>query len=303
MTVMNNKLRIAFIGCVESSFRALSTLLHMDCVEVCAVVTRKESKINSDFVDLSCLCIEKKIPHHFENPQERQSTYKFLNSFELDVIYCFGWSYLLKKETLEMTQHGVIGFHPAKLPANRGRHPLIWALALGLEETASTFFKMDEGADSGPILSQRTINIEKSDNATTLYSKVLAVADKQIVEFTQELYKGTARFYEQSHEKANYWRKRSRKDGLIDWRMTASSIHNLIRSLASPYPGAEFVVNEKPFTVMDSTPVFNTYPENIEPGKVLSIKEKDLLVKCAGQDAIWLRDLDLNTLNEIGKYL
>ena len=303
MTLMNKKLRIAFIGCVESSFRALNTLINMDCVEICAVVTRKNSKVNSDFVDLSSLCKEEKIPYHFENPQEREDTYQFLKSFELDVIYCFGWSYLLKKETLELTEFGVIGFHPAKLPANRGRHPLIWALSLGLEETASTFFKMDEGADSGPILCQRPIIIEKHDNATSLYEKVLAVANQQIVEFTQELHQGTARFHEQNHEKANYWRKRSRKDGLIDWRMTANAVHNLIRSLASPYPGAEFTVNEKLFSVMDSAPVLDIYPENIEPGKVLSIKKNALLVKCAGRDAIWLYDLDPNVLNEIGEYL
>ena len=303
MTSVNKKLRIAFIGCVESSFRALNTLINMNCVEVCAVVTRQDSKVNSDFVDLSSLCEEEDIPYYFENPQEREGTYRFLKGFELDVIYCFGWSYLLKKETLELTEHGVIGFHPAKLPANRGRHPLIWALSLGLEVTASTFFKMDEGADSGPILSQRTINIEKCDNATSLYNKVLAVADDQIVEFTQELHNGTARFYEQNHEKANYWRKRGRKDGLIDWRMTANAVHNLIRSLASPYPGAEFAVNEKLFTVMDSTPVFDSYPENIEPGKVLSIKENGLLVKCAGRGAIWLHELDPNALDEIGEYL
>lgn len=303
MTSMNKKLRIAFIGCVESSLRALNTLVNMDCVEVCGVVTKKDSKVNSDFVDLSSLCEEKNIPYYFESPQERQGTYQFLKSFELDVIYCFGWSYLLKKETLELTEHGVIGFHPAKLPANRGRHPLIWALTLGLEETASTFFKMDEGADSGPILSQRAIIIEKSDNATSLYNKVLAVANEQIVEFTQELHNGTAKFYEQNDQQANYWRKRSRKDGLIDWRMTANTIHNLIRSLAAPYPGAEFSVNEKLFTVMGSTPIFDTYPENIEPGKVLTIQENELLVKCAGRDAIWLHNLDPNALNEIGEYL
>lgn len=303
MTSMNKKLRIAFIGCVQSSFRALNTLINMECVEVCAVVTRKNSKVNSDFIDLSSLCEEKKIPYYFENPQERQGTYQFLKSFELDVIYCLGWSYLLKKETLELTEHGVIGFHPAKLPANRGRHPLIWALSLGLEETASTFFKMDEEADSGPIVSQKTIIIEKSDNATSLYNKVLSVADEQIVEFTQQLHKGTARFYEQNHEQATYWRKRSRKDGLIDWRMTASAIHNLIRSLASPYPGADFLVNEKLFSVMSSTPVFNAFPENLEPGKVLCIKESNVLVKCAGRDAIWLHDLAPNILSAIGEYL
>ena len=58
------------------------------------------------------------------------------------------------KESLGFVHLEVIGFHLAAMPANRGRHPIIWALVLGLQETASTFFFMDEGADSGDIISQ-----------------------------------------------------------------------------------------------------------------------------------------------------
>jgi methionyl-tRNA formyltransferase len=78
---------------------------------------------------------------------------------------------------------GVVGFHPAALPENRGRHPLIWALVLGLEETASTFFFMDEGADSGDLLSQRRISIEPADDAGSLYARITEVAMCQIREF------------------------------------------------------------------------------------------------------------------------
>lgn len=303
MIVMKNKLRIAFIGCVESSFLALDSLIKMDFVEICAVVTRKDSKVNSDFVDLSGLCDKNAIPYHFENPKERDSTLDFLKKYELDVIYCFGWSYLLKKEILELAPNGVIGFHPAKLPANRGRHPIIWALVLGLKETASTFFKMDEGADSGPILSQKTVMIEYNDNATSLYKKILLSADQQIKEFTLALYKQEATFKSQDDNLANYWRKRGRVDGLIDWRMNASSIHNLIRALTTPYPGAEFKVGEDLFTVMNSSVKLNAYPENIEPGKILSVSDCNLLVKCAGTDAIWLHDLDSRLFSMIGEYL
>lgn len=71
---------------------------------------------------------------------------------------------------------GVIGFHPAALPNNRGRHPIIWALALGLNETASTFFKMDEGADTGDIVSQVKIPICESDYAADLYENIMCAA-------------------------------------------------------------------------------------------------------------------------------
>ena len=88
------------------------------------------------------------------------------------MIFCFGWSSLLKERVLNIPPMGVIGYHPAKLPENRGRHPLIWAIALGLENSASTFFFMDKGADSGDILSQVDFNISYQDDAQSVYQKV-----------------------------------------------------------------------------------------------------------------------------------
>ena len=296
-------MKIGFIGCVESSYMALKTLLGLECAEVVAVVTRNDSKVNSDFVDLSGLCTENRIPFHYEDPLNRSDTVEFFKKFELDVIYCIGWSYLLGDELLAMPANGIIGFHPAKLPENRGRHPIIWALALGLPETASTFFKMDKGADSGPIVSQELIKIGKGDNAATLYEKILKVSQVQLITFTKRFSDGRFEFIEQDHSKATYWRKRSRKDGLIDWRMSADSIHNLIRALSKPYPGAEFNWNGAGIPVFSCSIESIPKPINCEPGKVLARVNCDLLVKCAGSDAIWVRDLDSKDIPAVGEYL
>ena len=84
----------------------------------------------------------------------------WISNLAPDVIFCFGWSGLLKKELLQIPPMGVIGYHPTALPKNRGRHPITWALNLGLKETASTFFFMDDGIDSGDILSQKKVLIK-----------------------------------------------------------------------------------------------------------------------------------------------
>ena len=296
-------MKIGFIGCVESSHMALKTLLGLEGADVVAVVTRSASKVNSDFVDLSELCIENCIPLHYEDPLNRSDTVEFLKKFELDVIYCIGWSYLLGDELLALPANGIIGFHPAKLPENRGRHPIIWALTLGLPETASTFFKMDKGADSGPIVSQELIEIDKGENASSLYAKILKVSQVQLIAFTKKLSDGNFEFLEQDHSKATYWRKRSRKDGLIDWRMSADSIHNLIRALSKPYPGAEFSWKGISVPVFFSTVDSNSKPINCEPGKVLARVDSDLLVKCSGRDAIWIHDLDCKEFPAVGEYL
>jgi methionyl-tRNA formyltransferase len=295
-------MRIGLIGCVKSSERALKTLLTIPNVEVAAVVTRKSSQFNNDFCDLSSICEHENIPYYYETPKTKEFSTEFLKKFDLDVIYCIGWSYLLDEELFSMPRLGVIGFHPAKLPQNRGRHPIIWALALGLPETASTFFKIDGGVDSGPILSQESIKVDCNDDATSLYSKIIRVAEKQIVEFTAALAEGTAEFIEQDESEATYWRKRNRKDGLIDFRMSAETIYNLVRALAPPYPCAEFLYRDVYYKVTASDPINSGFPQNIEPGKVLKVSDNNLLIKTGGKGAIWLLDVDSHAI-QIGDYL
>jgi len=301
-------MRVCFIGCVEFSDYALQKVLELEksgFCEVVGVITKSGSSFNSDFVDLGERSVKsgkaKSCVHYYK---DEASTINFLNEVHPDVIYCFGWSTLLTRSTLSIPLKGVIGFHPAKLPENRGRHPIIWALSLGLTETASTFFKMDEDADSGPILSQKSVPILESDNARSLYDKVVEIALEQIEEFTQELSANSEIFIEQEHSLANYWRKRSSKDGVIDWRMDATSIHNLISALSKPYPGAEFHLGEaKVYKIWSSTVDPESAPVNFEPGKVLNNDSGRLLVKCGGNTALWLNEVEPKLQLQSNAYL
>ncbi|AOW76488.1 hypothetical protein A3Q34_06215 [Colwellia sp. PAMC 20917] len=298
-------MKVGFIGCVESSLLALNVLLSLKQhdIEVVAVITKDKSMFNADHVDLSGVCKSNSIPCHFEENKNKHASIDFMLIYQPDVIYCFGWSYLLENEFIDMPPKGIIGFHPAKLPENRGRHPIIWALALGLEVTASTFFQMEEGADTGPILSQVDIDIDQRDNAKALYNKILDAMELQIKDFTLALADGTAQFTCQDHSKATNWRKRTRKDGLIDWRMQAVDIYNLIRALAKPYPGAEFQYLDELQSVWESKISKELFSRNIEPGTVLSTGDANMIVKTGGDTAIELFNLEMNKLPQVGDYL
>ena len=185
---------------------------------------------------------------------------------------------------------GVVGYHPAALPANRGRHQLIWALILGLNETASTFFFMDEGADSGDILSQYPIKISENDNAGTLYKRMTETALKQIDEFLPKLQSGDCKRIKQDHSKSNTWRKRGKNDGKIDWRMSAITIHNLVRGLTKPYIGAHIEYKDEIIKIWE-TKVIRGGEENIEPGKVILVDNNGIVVK-TGENAIRLIKTD-----------
>jgi methionyl-tRNA formyltransferase len=282
-------MKILFIGAVEFSFNILEELLGLEA-KVVGAISPLTTDIYSDYKDIQSLCTSNQIPLQKVDNINSKETIVWINSLEPDVIFCMGWARLLKKELLSTTKLGVVGFHPSELPKNRGRHPIIWPLVLGLERTASTFFFMDEGADSGDIISQSLIEILPEDNSRTLYDKVTNSAIDQLGSFLPELISGKIDTKPQNHEISNTWRKRTKVDGYIDWRMSNDSIHNLIRALTKPYPGASFFYQGEEYNVFSSSIEEVGSIDNIEYGKILEINESGILVKC-GKGSIRLKEI------------
>lgn len=295
-----DKLRILFIGTVEFSAKALKKLLDLN-ENVIGVITKKNSPFNSDFSDLIPICKKEKIPYLHADDINAQECIEWISKMQPQIIFCFGWSNIIKKEILDLPPIGVLGFHPARLPENRGRHPIIWALSLGLKETASTFFFMNEGADSGDIISQENIVIDYGDNARTLYDKITQIAIYQMEKFIPSLHDSSLIRTPQNHSKANYWRKRRKTDGLIDFRMTSRALYNLIRALTKPYIGAHLLYNGEEIKVWKAREIPFT-KTNIEPGKILDIQKTDILVKCY-DNAILLTHHEFSEMPHKGEYL
>lgn len=293
-------MRILFIGAVEFSASALRELIAMNA-NLVGVCTLAESALSADHVDLTPIAREANIPARYTPDINNEEALAWVRECAPDVIFCFGWSRLIRAPLLALPRLGVVGFHPSALPANRGRHPLIWALALGLSETASTFFFMDEGADSGDMLSQSPIPIEPTDDANSLYTRVTQLAMTQIRDFVPKLADGSFERLPQDDDRANSWRKRGASDGRIDWRMAAESIHNLVRGLGHPYVGADFEYKDRSIKVWRSE-IEMDVPKNIEPGRVLEIGEFGILVK-TGIGGIFLRELEPEIIVNVGDYL
>ena len=293
-------MRVIFIGTVEFSRLTLQKLIELG-VDVVGVVTRRHSPFNADFANLIPLCKNHNIPYLFIEDTDKGSEVAWIKKHNPDAIFCFGWSMLLHSDILSIPSKGVVGFHPAALPMNRGRHPMIWALALGLKETASTFFFIDEGTDSGDILSQRKIEITYEDNAEILYNKIAETALIQIEDFFPKLKNRTHEAIPQDRSKANYWRKRSSEDGKIDFRMSSRCVYYLVRALTGPYVGAHVDYRGQSVKIWKAQEV-KAGRDNIEPGKVLGATKSGIIVKC-GEGAVTLIEHEFSELPEVGEYL
>lgn len=299
---MTAPLKIVLIGCVRFSRSMFDVLATLDHVELRGVVTRRENTINSDHANLSDVTRAAQIPVFDAKGQDQAAMARWIAERDADVIFCLGWSFLLKQSVLEAAPRGVIGYHPALLPRNRGRHPIIWALALGLKETGSTFFQMDTRTDSGPILSQQRVAITDNDDAASLYMKLETVAAGQIRDLTLSLRGNSVAPVTQQEAQATHWRKRGKSDGRIDWRMDATAIHNLVRALASPYPRAHFEFHGGDVHVWKSR-IGEPGARDVEPGFVLGCAAGVPHVQCGGGTTIFLEAHDLTVNLSAGDYL
>lgn len=298
-------MKVGVIGCVEFSEAMLRTLFDVPDVEIVGVVTKARSAFNSDFRDLGPLARSHGAPVFHQGVGDQQDMIDWFRERKPDVIFCVGWPNLLDEGLLAIPRHGVVGYHPTDLPRNRGRHPIIWALALGLEETASTFFRIDGGVDSGPILSKVKVPIGPDDDAGLLYARLIEVARAQLPEIVRRLAAGRQALTEQDLGQGNVWRKRSKVDGRIDWRMSAAAIHNLVRALNRPYPGAWCETGSG--DARREINVWKVRPApcdqiNLEPGRVLKVAGGVILVK-AGDGAVEIIEHDFDVLPAEGDYL
>ena len=292
-------MKIIFIGSVHFSRIMLEKLIELNA-EIVGIVTKENSPFNADFEDLAPIAQKFGINFNYVQNINEASNVAWMKNLNADVIFCFGWSSLIKKEILYSCPIGVIGFHPSLLPQNKGRHPLIWAKVLGLKKSGTSFFFMDEGADTGDLLDQKEFEILFEDDASVLYIKMISNALQQVQSFLPKLQKGTFSKMKQSHA-GNIWRKRNTTDGLIDFRMSSESICNLVRGLSDPYPGAHCIYMGEEIKVWNTELSFS-HEENLEPGKVLEVSGGHIKVKTFN-GAIILTKHNFSTIPPEGAYL
>ena len=283
MTVNSAEMRIVFIGAVDFSRHCLNEVLQAGG-NVVALLTleRERQRVHSDFADLAALASSHRIPVYRVGKISAAENVDLIRSLRPDVIFVFGWSQLISREILDIPRLGCIGTHPALLPRNRGRHPLIWALVEGLTESGLTFFYLDAGADSGDILWQQSFSISIDDDAGRLYKKIQCLASRAIAEFLPQLQQGTAPRIPQDHSLATYWRKRCEADGEINWYAPTIESYNLIRALTRPYVGAHSFQAGNRITVWRAalpTGSSRFAGEECEPGMVVAMQSGEIHVR------------------------
>jgi methionyl-tRNA formyltransferase len=155
-----------------------------------------------------------------------------------DFIFSFYYRKMLPLALLKMARRGAFNMHGSLLPKYRGRAPLNWAILKGETETGVTLHEMVEKPDAGGIVDQQAIPIGPDETAVEVFAKLTDAAEMILRRSIGNLISGKIKLRANDLSKGSYCGRRTPEDGRIDWSRSAAEIHNLVRAVAPPFPGA-----------------------------------------------------------------
>ena len=187
---------------------------------------------------------------------------------------------ILRREAITLAPLGFINCHAGALPFYRGRNILNWALINGEEQFGVTVHYVDEEIDTGDIITQKFAAIESGDDYGSLLSKAVGLCAEALLEALREMRDGkvAARPQEDIHPVGFYSSARREGDEWIDWSQPTERIHNLVRGIAPPGPGARTIHDGSELVILKSE-LIPAAPEYIDrPGTVVG-KRDGIIVK------------------------
>jgi len=283
--------RMVVAGAVVSTRRILEGLLRHECNVVGVLgLEAAAAPRTSAYRRLDDLAREAGVPYaDFHNVNDPESV-EIVRGWKPDLLFAVGLSQLVHNELLGLPRLGCVGFHPTWLPEGRGRAPVAW-LTMEARSGAASFFLIDQGMDTGPILAQEPYHVAPSDYAGDVVAKQMAAIDRALDRWLPQLLAGHWNPIAQDDAQATYYGRRAPRDGLIEWSWPAKRIHALIRAASRPHPGAYTYLKGHKLIVWRAEPE-RSLPWSGVPGRVLlTDAEKGALVQ-TGDGLLWLAEVE-----------
>lgn len=209
-----------------------------------------------------------------------------------DILLVWSYSMLLSDELVALAPLGAVNVHGGLLPEYRGGHVMNWAIINGDAESGVTLHYIDSGIDTGPVIATERFPIESRDDAASVMGKIESAGELLLTTWWPAIANGTAPKANQDESRARYYRLRTAADGLIDWTQPNVAIHNQVRALVAPWPGAFTSVQGTKLVVRRSRPVDLADPTSL-PGTIRHCDEHGVLVT-TGSGALQLLSLEID---------
>jgi len=209
-----------------------------------------------------------------------------------DFLFSFYYRLMLGARLLAIPRRGAFNMHGSLLPKYRGRAPVNWAIIHGETETGATLHEMVEKPDAGRIVDQEAVAILPDERAVDVFAKVTGAAGRVLRRSLPKLIDGSAVLRAQDLSRGGYFGGRRPEDGRIDWSAPAKRVHDLVRAVAPPYPGAFTEVEGKRLRVLRTR---RRAQEGGAPAPAfLYAEDGRCYAACADGEVLELLDLELD---------
>jgi UDP-4-amino-4-deoxy-L-arabinose formyltransferase/UDP-glucuronic acid dehydrogenase (UDP-4-keto-hexauronic acid decarboxylating) len=244
-------------------------------VEVSAVFTYEDDPAeNCWFGSVAELARSRGIPAFTPKNVNEPQWVREIERLKPEVIFSFYYRDLVRRPIRVIPTHGCVNLHGSLLPKYRGRSPVNWQLANGEMESGVTLHYIIGRADAGNIIGQERVEVGPEDTAIILYRRLLAAAERVLHRHLRGVLDGTAPRIKQDESQATVFGGRKPEDGRLDWQRPAWELHNLVRAVAPPWPGAFTFAEDGKVMILRTRPCEKVRPgAKLKPGEVRAVED------------------------------
>jgi methionyl-tRNA formyltransferase len=253
------------LGVLVSGYLGCIVLKHLfKRHKVNFVMTDKKSTSIIEF------CKINKLEIFVANPRNGVA-FEFLSSQKIEVLLSVNYLFLIEKDLIELPSKIAFNIHGSLLPKYRGRTPHVWAIINNETQTGVTAHLIDEGCDTGDIIEQVIVKIDKDDSGNDLLQKYNNLYVPLLDSVLTKIETDTLRLIVQNNNLATYFGKRTPQDGKIDWNWHRERIMNWVRAQSFPYPGAFTFYNDEKIVIDNIEFTDDGFSQETPNGTILSV--------------------------------
>ena len=237
-------MKIVYLGSGDIGLPTLRALLEAHRAgrhELLAVVTQPDRPSGRGQIikpgPIKALALEAGVPVLQPERLRRPEAVEALRALAADVFVVFAYGQILPPSVLALPSAACLNLHASLLPRWRGAAPIHAAVLAGDRESGLAVMYMDEGLDTGDVLLERRVPIDRFDTAGALHDRLAELAPEALFEALGLLAAGNAPRRPQDNTLATYAPKLERRSGLIDWTRPAGDIERVVYGM-TPWPGA-----------------------------------------------------------------
>ena len=285
-------MKIVFMGTPDFAVGALEALVEAGH-EVAAVVTQPDKPKGRGKEMQKTPVKECALKHNIEVFQpvkiKTPEAVEVLKGYGADLFVVAAFGQILSKEILDMPKFGCVNIHASLLPKYRGAAPIQWAILDGEKETGVTIMQMNEGLDTGDMLTKVIVPIENTDTGESLFDKLADAGAKLLIETIPQIEAGTLTPEPQDDTLSTYAKMIKKEMGLIDWKKEAVVLERLVRGMNS-WPSAYTYFHGKTLKVWEAS--VESGEGNLAPGVVVEVTKNSIKVQ-TGKDLLVLKQIQL----------